>query len=79
MNTTQINCALKSNRIFRGVFARDQLENVSLDRYPIAFVVNTDKSSGPGEHWVAIFIDQNGRGYYFDSYGRPPLKEIDQF
>ncbi|KAK7486122.1 hypothetical protein BaRGS_00022588 [Batillaria attramentaria] len=41
---------------------------------PAAFVVNTDRASGPGDHWVAIYIDELGRGEYFDSYGLPPTQ-----
>ncbi len=52
---------------------------MTVDHYPFAIVVNTDKSSGPGEHWVAVYVDRNGKGYYFDSYGGPPLSEIKQF
>jgi len=56
---------------FIGVYARDTLPyRVQL---PMALIVNTDKRSQPGTHWVAIYIDTNGVGEYFDSYGLPPL------
>ena len=35
-------------------------------------IVNLDKSSGPGTHWVAIFLKDVSHAYYFDSYGQPP-------
>ena len=34
-------------------------------------IINTDKSTGPGEHWVAIYMGQ--KAIYFDSFGLPPL------
>lgn len=79
MNTYQITKALNSCKGFRGVFAKDRLSSLILNTFPAALVINTDKSSGPGEHWVAVYIDENGYGSYFDSYGRQPLVEIGQF
>ena len=41
------------------------------DRKPIhtkAYIVNTDLSDDPGEHWVAVYFRDN-RVIYFDSYG----------
>ena len=37
-----------------------------------AFVCNTDDGDEPGEHWIALYLDADGRGYYFCSYGLPP-------
>ena len=44
-------------------------------------VFNTDVSTGPGIHWVALFCDigpefEEPRITYFDSYGQRPEKEI---
>ena len=45
-------------------------------------VVNTDTSSGPGKHWVAVFVDCRPEGAgpwtveYFNSAGRPPPKPM---
>jgi hypothetical protein len=45
-------------------------------------VVNTDSSSGPGKHWVAVFVDCRpppGAPWtveYFNSAGRPPGKPV---
>ena len=63
---------------FGGVLGRDQLpDNVSL---PIGMIVNTDKHYEAGAHWVAIYIDSNGIGEYFDSFGLPPLyEEMERF
>lgn len=47
----------------------------------IGIVFNTDVSTGPGEHWVAVFCDiredlEYPRMTYFDSYAQKPEKEI---
>ena len=56
---------------FTGVYSRDTLpERISL---PMGVIINTDESNKPGEHWVAIHIDESGIGEYFDSYGLPPM------
>ena len=73
MNTLQIECLLKKDlrtkNIFKKVCALDQLENPT---FPCAYVINSDPSSEPGEHWVAVYFDKRGRGEYFDSYGSSP-------
>ena len=47
----------------------------------IGITFNTDVSTGPGEHWVAVFCDirpelAHPRMTYFDSYAQRPEKEI---
>lgn len=71
MDTRQITNKLKCLNHFRGVFARDTLPS-QVD-VPAGFVVNTDKSSEPGTHWVAIYIDSESYGEYMDSFGQRPL------
>lgn len=45
-----------------------------------ACIVNTDVSTGPGQHWVALFIDfQQFTVEYFDSAGQDPQPEILEF
>ena len=66
MNTLQIERLLKkdlkSKTIFKKVCALDQLEKPT---FPSAYVINSDPSSKPGEHWVAVYFDKRGRGEYF--------------
>lgn len=71
MNTFEINKALKLLAYFKGTYPRDKIP-VTKER-PAAFIVNTDASSSPGTHWVAIFLDTDMRGEYFDPFGLPPL------
>jgi hypothetical protein len=58
-----------------GVYSRNNLpEERGL------MVVNTDPSDRPGTHWIAIYIDAEGRhGEYFDSFGRPPTKTFKDY
>lgn len=44
-----------------------------------ATAVNTDVSTGPGEHWVAVFVDCRGPRWtveYFNSTGNPPPRPM---
>lgn len=57
------------------------LNNVKLDKSFNCFgtVLNTDYSSGPGEHWLAIFVNLIKEPYtleYFDSGGRSMMPEV---
>ena len=61
MNTLQIERLLKkdlkSKTIFKKVCALDQLVKPT---FPSAYVINSDPSSKPGEHWVAVYFDKRG-------------------
>ena len=65
-------------KYFRGVFSRDNLPS-KVVKYPSAFIVNTDISTGPGQHWVAVFFNEQKRCFYFDSYGGRPMNELANF
>lgn len=84
MNTLQIQKILKSERsikkYFKGVFAIDKIPK-KVKSKPAMYVINTDKSDKPGEHWLAIYFPSNGCSEFFDSYGRSPTKyaEIKKF
>lgn len=77
MNTvglTQFLNKFQSNHVFKGVFACDMLPNkISL---PACFIINLSPISESGTHWVALYIDENGFGEYFDSYGLKPTNKF---
>ena len=52
---------------FQGVFSCD-----TLPPNPQLLVCNTDPHDKPGTHWIVIYVDKNGRGEYFDSFGMEP-------
>jgi hypothetical protein len=49
----------------------------------LAMVFNTDDSKGPGQHWIALYVDIDGFNlesqpgiYFFDSFATKPMKEV---
>ena len=76
MNTSQLAHVLSSDPVvkksFGGVYACDQLPSLSVNSYPKSFVVNTDPKSLPGTHWIAIYLEDEQHGEFFDSYGQHP-------
>ena len=54
-----------------GVFPADQIPKVWTK--PTAYIFNTQGHKLPGAHWVCVHVDKFGDGWYFDSYGFPPL------
>ncbi|RWS23671.1 hypothetical protein B4U80_06095 [Leptotrombidium deliense] len=42
-------------------------------KIPFIIVINTAVKTHPGEHWVSLYVKENRKGIYFDSYGLPPL------
>jgi hypothetical protein len=57
-----------------GVIASDQI-NLLDKRLPLGFIMNLDKSDGPGNHWVAVYISGDSVEY-FDSFGDPPTEQF---
>jgi hypothetical protein len=74
MNTTKIERLLGNQLNFQGVYSSD-----TLPATPRLLVCNTDPKWKPGEHWIAIYVDKNGYGEYFDSFGRPPNKHFERY
>lgn len=76
MNTTEIDDVLRNNphtrNVFTGVYARNRLPREI--KIPFALVGNTDPDNLPGRHWVAVYVDANGRGEYYDPTGTPPFQ-----
>lgn len=63
-------------------FRADELSRRGTRR--AAIVLNTDKHTESGQHWVSVFIhacpdDRRYGVYFFDSTGRPPTAEVDNF
>ena len=85
MNSRQIEKILRSKikGNFLGVFPIDRLPRTLPPRRPLLLVCNTDRHDRPGEHWIVLYVGQNGTGEYFDSFGRAPerifVKFLDRF
>ena len=78
LNNFELEDAAKRLKIpcFRGVFLLDTLQK-KLNKKECG-IVNFDKSSGLGTHWVAWY--KNGKTkIYFDSYGVQPPTEVNKY
>lgn len=71
MNTDEIKTSLRSFKRFKGVFPADRIPMELTIGH--AVIVNTDVSSLPGQHWVALLATSKDEGEYFDSFGRFPF------
>lgn len=76
MDSVQIDRILRRCRIamYRGVYA--------CDRMPAGgglMVVNLDPRHKPGSHWVGVYTTRDGKGEYFDTFGRPPVGVIKKY
>ena len=69
MSSEQIERAVRRRvQRFDGVFSANHLPKNSH-----LLICNTDPCHRAGEHWVAMYVDDEGQfGEYFDSFGRPP-------
>lgn len=54
---------------FQGVYSRDTLPVLQENT---CVIVNTDDSSQPGTHWLALFVNDKRELEFYDSYGKPP-------
>ncbi len=55
---------------FKGALSKDEFpKKIS---YPSCFVINTKPRTHYGEHWLALYFDENKSCHFFDSYGLPP-------
>ena len=54
-----------------GVFPADHAPK--LWTKPTVFVLNCDDRTKANSHWIGIYVDRAGDGFYFDSYGLPRL------
>ena len=72
--TSLLNRASQLKHLHGQVCAKDLIpEEKPLDVK--AYIINTDTSDKPGEHWVAIYFRNNNEAIYFNSYGLPPQED----
>lgn len=65
--STHINYLLSKVTEFLGCFSRNELPPFP-KTFPNSMIINTDHSSGPGIHWVALILLAN-ECLYFDPFG----------
>ena len=64
------NARAKTLAAFNGIYSIDTMPN-SISCRPFLMIVNTHTHNLPGEHWIAIHIDENKNGELFDSQAMP--------
>ena len=76
MNTREIAFVLKNYPMytFKDVCARNRLPRRT--NVPCTLVANTDPDDRKGQHWIAMYIDKDRRGEYYDPYGIPPFHSV---
>jgi hypothetical protein len=76
LTSTQLQVFLRNHRShFLGVRPMDQLPRLKITG-ECCFIVNTDPSYLPGQHWLAVYVDKHRNGECFDSFGRLPPRPI---
>lgn len=74
MNTTTLRCIVHCDLLLSqqvvGIFAADEIPK-QLYSFPSGLIINSDKSSGPGTHWLAFYLTSQFEVEFFDSYGYP--------
>ena len=78
MNTKEIERFLQADIVCRGVF-QEIFSAGTQPRQQRLLVCNTDESTKPGQHWIAIHVDDNGHGEYFDSFWRAPDEHFEAY
>jgi hypothetical protein len=81
LSEDEINKVMKKYKYYYGTIASDEISSkikpVIKKTKPIGFIMNLDKRSKPGSHWIAIFISPKSASVeYYDSFGREPQKHV---
>lgn len=80
MNTRELLYCIRNDScldaLCLGVFPIDAIPTTS-KAYPYCLIQNLDDSKQEGSHWTATYVDPEGYGFYFDSYGHCPPSRIE--
>ena len=80
MDSSVIDKVLKRNcTIYRGIYASDELPDITHSSLPMVIVANTDPADRPGRHWICMYFDEEDHGEFFDSFGMPPQRTFERF
>ena len=64
---SNIEYILQNRKEFLGCFPSDSLPPFPT-QFPKSMIINTDKATKAGEHWLGLVLTEN-KCFYFDSYG----------
>ncbi|GFX34742.1 hypothetical protein TNCV_2514581 [Trichonephila clavipes] len=74
MDGTQMYTVLSQEKTtspyFQGVYSRDTLPPLQEN---MRAIVNSDDSSQPGTHWLALFVNDKRKLEFYTSFGQPPV------
>lgn len=73
-DSIQLQSLCKKLRIpLKGIYSKDTLpKKLTKGNY----IINQDDNEGDGTHWVGLAMLNNREGFYWDSFGYPPMKSI---
>ena len=77
MNTLELTAILTKASQLMHLNAKVLSKDLLPQKKPLdvkAYIINTDNSDKPGEHWVTLYF-KDDKAIYFDSYGQPPLED----
>lgn len=63
---------------FLGIFPINHLPQ-KIFRFPILFILNTNTSNLPGQHWKAVYVSTSHVGEVFDSLATPISLQLEQW
>ncbi len=77
LDTWDLEALMEGEPHFVGVYALDEIPRVLGSRkVPVKMIVNLDPGELKGSHWVALYRNPQGDGFYFDTFGLPPPPPI---
>ena len=80
MNDIQLNYLMKRFQpVFRGVFGKNELENIKFTGYPFSVISNESAVGTRGTQWAALYFDVYRNCDFFDSSGGMPKSDIRRF
>ena len=75
LNNIQIGNYYKNEKRYGGCISKDEVEKLRNNKF---YILNMDRPTGPGTHWVILFLKRD-TAIYFDSFGQPPPERISWF
>lgn len=68
LSDVEINQYFNSNPYYGGCFSKNQTSKLKDGKF---YIMNMDRPSGSGTHWVLLYLVDPDVGIYFDSFGSP--------
>lgn len=72
LNTDEIYYLMRGDKQFNGVFSANEI----IPNMCGSFIINTHTKNLPGQHWIALLIDETFNAYIFDSLATTPQFDL---